>query len=217
MILLDGNEVSSLEIDLSVTSAGTGGIGAPLPARLGLRRQRWRSNPSRRQGLNYPLKRVKVESNYTQLAAGGPFRRCPPVTMAQKKQKPGSVCLGHRRPEPPQPSALLTRQQKVTKVFQSSFGRSRQRDFRRQQKGVKRNEARVLILVAKTILFRDSVRSLNSSLSSSAFVEPSQLPSLLVLPDGFFLSRAGRTEGLFSLLFLCASQCVCVLVGVILA
>lgn len=84
MILLDGNALSSLEIDLSVTSAGTGGIGAPLPARLGLRQTRWRSNPSGRHRLDHLLKRVKVESNYTQLAAGGPFRRCPHRTAAQK-------------------------------------------------------------------------------------------------------------------------------------
>lgn len=62
--------MSSLEIDLSVTSAGTGG-------RVPLSRLGWDTdgNPSGRRGLNYPLKRVKAESNYTQLAAGGLFRR----------------------------------------------------------------------------------------------------------------------------------------------
>lgn len=69
MILLDGNKVSSLEIDLSVTSAGTGGIGARLPAQLGLRQQQWRSNPSGRHWLNHPLERVKVESNYTPVSS----------------------------------------------------------------------------------------------------------------------------------------------------
>lgn len=189
MILLDGNKVSSLEIDLSVTSAGTGGIGARLPAQLGLRQQRWRSNPSGRHWLNHPLERVKVESNYTQLAAGAPFRRCPPVTTA-RKTKARFRLFGSPPAGPATAERLATRQQKVTKVFQSSFASSRQDVLGRKQRRAKRNGARVLIQIAKN----DPLSQLRSLFKLSfflAFVQPSQLPSLLVLPVSFFLSRGG--------------------------
>lgn len=195
--------MSSLEIDLSVTSAGTGGIGAPLPARLGLRQQPWRSNPSGRQWLNHPLKRVKVESNYTQLAAGGPFRHCPPVTAAQKT-KAGFRLFGSPPAGPATAERLATRQQKVTKVFQSSFASSRQSVLGRKQKSV------FLSKLRKTILFRHSVPSLNSVLLSQLLSNPVSCPPCLFCPSGsFFLVPVvlrGYSASSFSVRL---SVCVC--------
>lgn len=195
--------MSSLEIDLSVTSAGTGGIGAPLPARLGLRQQPWRSNPSGRQWLNHPLKRVKVESNYTQLAAGGPFRHCPPVTAAQKT-KAGFRLFGSPPAGPATAERLATRQQKVTKVFQSSFASSRQSVLGRKQKRA------FLSKLRKNDPFSPLRSLFKLGPSFSAFVKPRQLPSLLVLPVGsFFLVPVvlrGYSASSFSVRL---SVCVC--------
>lgn len=213
IFLLDGNKVSSRGTDLSVSSAGTGGRCLSLGS-AGTQR-----NPSGRRGPNHPKKPVKSRARLHPSFAAR--RTVLPSTArnrgAEDKSVAGSFVLVRPATCVAPPHEATKGDQSIPRLFSQSplVGTS---SHTKSQKHRKKRRSRP-IQVAKAILFPHSfLLQTQSFFLSFCGTQSLALPACLACPVlSFFLFGARCTEGVFSLFFLFASLCVCVLGGVILA